>query len=99
MFEQYTTLIGIGVQTIIFLLGGYAMVLRNDWSNKALKDEVKGMQEEIQKLSQVVVQMAVQTVRIDNLTQHFSVLQRTVEDLRRGNGFVRGRTGVDGEYP
>ena len=28
--ETYVTIIGIAVQTALFLLGGYAMVLRND---------------------------------------------------------------------
>jgi hypothetical protein len=97
MLEQYTTLIGIAIQTALFLLGGYSMVLRNDWSNKNLKAEVTEMQNELQKLSEIVTQMAVQTVRLNNLNDQFIFLQRTVEDLRRGNGFIQKR--VDSEYP
>ena len=96
--ESYATLIGIVVQTALFLSGGYAMVLRNDWSNRNLKSEVQGIQIELKKLSEVVTQMAVQTVRIDNLSDQFTMLQRNVEDLRRGNGFVRGRSGIEGEH-
>ena len=94
--EQYGTLIGIAVQTALFLLGGYSMVIRNDFSNKTLKSEVTEMQNELKKLSEIVTQMAVQTVRLNNLSDQFTGLQRTVEDLRRGNGWIQKR--VDGEY-
>jgi len=98
---EHETLIGIAVQTAIFLLGGFGMVLRNDWSNKSLKSEVSGIQKELKKLSDVITEQAVQTTRIDNLNTQVSSIERRVEDLRRGNGYVqaRGRSTVDGEYP
>ena len=98
MNETYATLIGIGVQTILYLLGGYAMVIRNDMGSKALKEKIDGMQKELQKLAEVVTMQAVQTSRLDNLTSQLTSVERRVEDLRRGNGYVRGRAAVDGEY-
>ena len=98
MNETYATLIGIGVQTILYLLGGYAMVIRNDVWSKALKEKIDGMQKELQKLAEVVTMQAVQTSRLDNLTSQLTSVERRVEDLRRGNGYVRGRAAVDGEY-
>ena len=86
--EHYLTLVGIGVQTALFLLGGYAMVLRNDWSNKALKAELVAMQRQLEKLSEVITIQAVQTTRIDNLHQQITMLQRNYEDLRRGTGII-----------
>lgn len=97
MTNEYGVLIGLGIQTLLFLGGGYGMVLRNDWSNKAMEKKVEGMQAQIIKLSEVVIQMAVQTNRLDNLAENYAVLQRTVEDLRRGDGWVQQR--VDGGYP
>ena len=86
--EAYVTIIGIAVQTALFLLGGYAMVLRNDWSNKALKAELVAMQRQLEKLSEVITIQAVQTTRIDNLHQQITMLQRNYEDLRRGTGII-----------
>ena len=59
---------------------------------------MNGMQQELKQLANVVTTQAVQTTRIDSLSASYTLLHRTVEDLRRGNGFVRGRSGIDGEY-
>ena len=64
------------------------MVLRNDWSNKALKAELVAMQRQLEKLSEVITIQAVQTTRIDNLHQQITMLQRNYEDLRRGTGII-----------
>ena len=97
--ETYVTIIGIAVQTALFLLGGYAMVLRNDWSNKALKIELMAMQKQLEKLAEVITTQAVQTTRIDALYGLYASADRRIEDLRRGNGYVTGRSSVEGEYP
>ena len=92
-------LISTVAQTVIFLLGVYGMVLRTDWNSKGLKDEIGEMKDELKKLAHVITIQAVQTKEIENLREQLVMLQRTVEELRRGNGYVRGRTGLDGEYP
>jgi len=96
---DYVHLGGIALQTLLFLVGGYGMVLRNDWSNRNLEKKMETMQNELKKLAEVVITQAVQTTQIQNLASQFTMLQRTVEDLRRGNGFVKGRSSLDGEYP
>jgi outer membrane murein-binding lipoprotein Lpp len=93
-------LIGIAVQTVLFLAGCYAMILRNDWSAKTLKEQLDGMQDELKKLAEVITTQAVQTTRIDNINSQVATLQRELSDLRRGNGWItRPRGGVEGEYP
>ncbi len=99
MDDVHLTLIGIGIQTIMYLLGGYALVLRNDWSNQALKEEMRNMQQEVKKLAEVVTIQAVQTARLDHLFSQVASIERRVEDLRRGNGYIQNRNSVDGEYP
>lgn len=75
------------------------MIVYNNQSNKRLESEVVDMKDELKKLAQVVITQAVQKTEIDNLQQQMVMLQRNIEDLRRGNGYVRGnRGGVDGEY-
>lgn len=98
MVDHWEFLTAIGVQTLLFLAGCYAMILRNDWSNKAMGEKVTGMQAELQKLAQVVTMQAVQTNQITNLTERITMLQRNYEDLRRGIGWAQGHKGVDGEY-
>ena len=96
--EHYTWLISITVQTVIFLFGVYGMVVHNNLSNKRLEAEVTDMRDELKDLKAVIIQQAVQTERLENLQSQVVLLQRNVEDLRRGQGFVVGRGGVDGEY-
>jgi hypothetical protein len=94
-------MIGIAIQTLLFLAGGYAMVLRNDWSTRTMKEQLEGMQDELKKLSEVITIQAVQTTRIDNINGQVTTLQRELSDLRRGNGWIVRRPGggVEGEYP
>ncbi len=100
MTIENITIVGIVIQTVMYLLAGYALVVRHDESNKNLKAEFLNMQEQLKKLSEVITQMAVQTIRVDNLSEQFTLLHRTVEDLRRGTGYVKApRPTLDGEYP
>lgn len=93
-------MISAAIQTIVLLAGIYGMVLRNDHNNRSLKTEVHKMQDELKKLADVVIQQAVQTTKLDNLREQFVMLQKTVEELRRGTGFIQHRRhDVDGEYP
>jgi len=97
--EHYVPLIGILVQTAVFMLGGYAMVVRTGATTEALKEEIQDMNAELKELKNVIVVQAVQTARLDNMREHLTMLQRNYEDLRRGNGWVTQRSTVDGEYP
>lgn len=93
--EVYVTAIGIAIQTILFLVGGYAMIIRNDERRQAQADEVKSdvkdMRDELKQLAKVITTQAVQTARIDNITTQLTILQRNYEDLRRGNGIIERR--------
>ncbi len=64
------------------------MVLRNEWTTKALTKQMIGMEEQLKKLSQVITQIAVQDIRIDNLTSLVINLQHELSDLRRGDGWI-----------
>lgn len=96
--EAYFTLIGITVQTAIFLLGGYAMVIRSDGSIKTMAKQVDGIQLELKGLSTIVTALAVQDERLNNQAQRISFVENKLEALRRGEGFVAGARGVEKEY-
>lgn len=98
MSDAYVTLLGIGVQTFLYLLGGYGLVLRNDWSNKAMKEQIVGIQLELKGLATVVTALAVQDERLDNQGKRLNDMDRKIEALRRGEGFVAGARGIEKEY-
>jgi Tfp pilus assembly protein PilO len=99
--EHYAWLINIIVQSVIFGFGVLGMIVYNNQSNKRLEIEMVDMKEEVKKLAQVIVQQAIQTTRLDSLVAQLISVERRVEDMRRGNGWVTKptRTGIDGEYP
>jgi hypothetical protein len=97
---EYVSLIEIGVQTAIFLTGGFVMVIRNDATLKSFQKEMASMQKELSTLSQVVTKQAVQDERITESSRRMTMLEQRVEDLRRGRGYVQDREAstVDREY-
>jgi hypothetical protein len=91
--------VAIAVQTLALLGGGAVMVLRNSWSTQDMKEDMKGMAEDLKKLTEVIITQAVQTTRLDNQGSQLAVLQREVSDLRRGVGWKIGKQGEGNEYP
>ena len=98
MSEAYIPLIGIGVQTALYLLGGYGLVMRNDWSSKALTKQVEAIQVELKGLSTIVTTLAVQDERLNNQARRISDLDTKVEAMRRGEGFIAGARGIEKEF-
>lgn len=102
MSEAEVTAIGIGIQTVLYLLGAFALFMRNESKQKInaenLGHEVRDMKEELKGLAKVITEQAVQTTRIDNLQSQVTMLQQNVEDMRRGAGWVTRRKELDGEY-
>src|SRR5258708_5732092 len=99
MLPEYVTLIGIAAQTIVWLMGGAVMVIRNGESNKILKDEIKGIQKELETLAVVITSMAVQEERLNNISKRMNMIDKRMDDLAIQTGWVKGRRVVDGEYP
>lgn len=97
---EHESLIGIAIQTALFLMGGYAMVIKADIGARNLKEEVTEMKEELKTLADVITAQAVQTTRLDNLAAQVVQQGRTIEELRRGIGWIndRGAKSVDRPY-
>jgi len=65
-----------------------------------LKEDITDMKNEIKKLADVIVTQAVQNSRLDSQGQRITRVENTIEDLRRGRGWItESRKSVDGEYP
>lgn len=97
---EYAPLVAIGIQTVVFLFGGGAMVLRASQDNKELRDDMKMMQEELKGLAKIVTEQAVQSQRLNDQGRRMTMLEARIEDLRRGRGYVQdhGADAVDREY-
>lgn len=106
-----SSLISIGsmaAQTVIFGLGVYAIIIRNEANLKSVKSDMKEMKdsakEEIseikdfmKEIKDTVTKVAVQDVRLDNMDRRMNSVDRQIDDLRRGRGYIRET--LDGEYP
>ncbi len=88
MSMESITIVGIAIQTVLFLIGGYALIIRNDESNKILARRVESIEEEMKAMAKVVTQIAVQTVRIDHIHERINLLDKRVDDLRHLDGLV-----------
>src|SRR4029077_20985767 len=93
-------LVGIIIQTLIFLAGLGATLVRTDIITKALSKKVENMEKKLEDLTTVIRDQAVQAERLNNQSQRMTMLEQRVEDLRRGRGYVQnhGQQSVDGEY-
>ncbi|MBN9601801.1 MAG: hypothetical protein J0G33_02600 [Afipia felis] len=90
MVVDYTITVGNIIEIATIVGGGFMFLnsLKNTVGN--LKKDVAGMQDEIKKIGQVLIQMAVTTTRLDN---H----DREISELKHGRGFIR--EAIDREYP
>ena len=98
MPAEYVTLIGIALQTGIYLLGGYAMVVRNDAKSVSIAERVESMEDQLKGLAAIVTKLAVQDERMNNQGKRINLLESKIEALRRGEGFIAGARGVEKEY-
>lgn len=89
------------IQTLIFLAGLYATLVRTNTITKELSKKVDKMEKRLEDLTIVIRDQAVQAERLNNQSQRMTMLEQRVEDLRRGRGYVQnhGQQTVDGEYP
>jgi hypothetical protein len=68
-------------------------------AKKDTKDRFDGIQTELKKMGDTLIGVARFDERITNLDKRVTSQARKIDDLSRGEGFVRGhRASVDGEY-
>jgi hypothetical protein len=98
-----TITLGTIIQTAVLAGGGVAglAILKNTVAalkedmvatKKENKEQFTGIQSEIKKIGDVLINQADQNRRIIHL-------EDDVRELRHGEGFVRGPRGIDREYP
>lgn len=86
--------------TIGLIVGGWAWTLiqmKNDGSN--LKREVAELKIDVKKFGAIVTDTAVMSKRLDHVEDDIHVMRKDINELRHGEGFVRGARGIDREFP
>jgi hypothetical protein len=98
MIEQTIT-VGNIIEIAVIAVGGVSVfiTLRNTVAN--IKADVDSLQVEIKKLGEILVNLARFDERITSLDKRVTAQGRRIDDLSHGDGFVRPRPGIDGEYP
>ncbi len=112
MIVDFTWNIGVIVQIVVLVLGGWAtlVTLRNTVATiktdmAATKKEndkrFDGIQSELKKLGDILISMARFDEKLANLDKRVTSHGRRIDELSHGEGFVRGKFGrsVDDEYP
>ena len=62
---------------------------------KLMKDEITELKRGVERIGQVVTDMAIQNTRLSSHAQHLDLLDKQIFELRHGAGFVQD---VNGEY-
>jgi hypothetical protein len=65
---------------------------------KSLKRDFAGMQDEIKKLGEILINLADIRGEIKVLNTRVAATEQDIRELRHGDGFVKGPRGVDREY-
>lgn len=85
-----------------FFDGGFSLSRRLT----SLEMNVTVLQQEIRKLSDILVKMAdfrgdlkVTDQRLTAADQRMAAIENDIRELRHGDGFIRGTRGIDREYP
>ena len=91
MVIDYTITVGNLVEIASIIGGGILVMitLRSDVAN--MKTDVQGIQQEVKKIGDVLITQADQNRRILHL-------EEDLRELKHGQGFVRGPSGIDREY-
>ena len=89
---SFVLAIGLGLRA----QGKASAVLDAKIENVATTMEV--LKDDIKVLNKLVSEVAVTTSRLDTLGRQIERLERRQDELRHGDGFVRGPSGVDKEY-
>lgn len=98
MLEQSIT-VGNIIEIAVIAAGGLTVFTTMRNTVKNLNEKVDGIQLEIKKLSDILITQARFDVRLGGMEQRVSAHDRRLEELSHGEGFVRGRAGIDREYP
>jgi hypothetical protein len=98
MVEQSIT-VGNIIEIAVIAAGGISVFATMRTTVRNISTKVDGMQDEIKKLGDILIGQARFDEKLTSLERRVTVHDRLLDELRHGDGFVRGRQGIDREYP
>lgn len=78
--------------TIAFVVCGWAA------SQIKTNNDVKDIKAQMKAVAALITDHVVLENRLEHVEEDVRNVSRNVEELRRGDGWIRGRSGIDGEY-
>lgn len=95
---DWTISVGNIIQVCVIAGGGLLVLMTMKGTVDVLKRDVGSIQTEIKKMGDILTKMAVAENRLDNTDTRLTNVERDLRDLRRGEGFIRGPSGIDREF-
>ena len=95
---DWTISFGSLLQVASIMIGGLLGLVTMRNTVTGLQRDVASIQTEIKKMGDILTKMAVAETRLDNTDTRLTNVERDIRELRHGNGFVRGSTGIDREF-
>src|SRR4051794_34724652 len=90
---DYTITLGNIVEVASILGGGLLVLIKLNNNVVSLKTDVAGMQTEIKKIGDVLINMARFDEKLSSIDKRLEGYDGAIKDLRYGYGFVRGNFG------
>jgi len=92
MMIDATITIGNIIEISVIAAGGLITIVTLKNKIYGITSDIVDMKQELRKVGEVLIKMAITDQRVTNL-------EKDLRDLRRGDGFIRGPGGLDKEYP
>lgn len=92
MIIDATITIGNILEVSVIAAGGLITIVTLKNRILGITDDIVDMKQELKKVGEVLIKMAITDQRVTNL-------EKDVRDLRRGDGFIHGPVGIEREYP
>ena len=95
---DYTITLGNIIEIGSIVSGGILVLITLKSDVKSLKRDFAGMQDEIKKLGEILINLADIRGEIKVLNTRVTATEQDIREMRHGDGFIKGPRGVDREY-
>ncbi len=97
MIDQTIT-IGNIIEIVVIAGGGVSVFAALRTTVKNINTKVDGIQVEIKKLGDILIEQARFDEKLSSMEKRVSIHDRRLDEMSHGEGFIRGRHGIDREY-
>lgn len=98
MVEQSIT-VGNIIEIMVIAAGGLTVFTTMRNTVKNINEKVDDIQIEIKKLADVLIAQARFDEKLTSIEKRITAHDKRIDEFAHGDGFVRGKRGIDREYP